>query len=340
MDLSPLFAYLGNLLSGLFLATGSQLSLTSLISAFLVAAVFLGWRRRARKRPVRLKTIARALFPRRLARHASTRADLGFLLSYMFVYGSVLGWAVLSYQLLTNGVIAGLTNIFGPVAPSGLPVFISRSIVTLVLFLAYELGYWLNHYLSHRIPVLWEFHKVHHTATVLTPLTNFRVHPVYMWIFGNILALATGTANGVANYLLGETAYQYALTDTNIILVFFIHLYVHLQHTQVWIPFRGVAGRVFMSPAHHQVHHSADPRHFDKNLGSCLALWDWMFGTLYVPEKNPGKMRFGAEPDNAAVHTIGEALVGPFVRAAAHLKPVLQRPTPPSALPARDRTAA
>ena len=47
-----------------------------------------------------------------------------------------------------------------------------------ILFLAYELGYWLNHYLSHRIAFLWEFHKVHHSATVLTPLTNFRVHPI------------------------------------------------------------------------------------------------------------------------------------------------------------------
>jgi hypothetical protein len=38
-------------------------------------------------------------------------------------------------------------------------------------------------------------------------------------------------------------------------------------------------------PAHHHVHHSANPKHFNKNFGSCLALWDWMFGTLYVPEK-------------------------------------------------------
>ena len=55
--------------------------------------------------------------------------------------------------------------------------------MTVTLFLAYELGYWLNHYVPHRVPFLWEFHKVHHSATVLTPLTNFRVHPVYMCIF-------------------------------------------------------------------------------------------------------------------------------------------------------------
>ncbi len=104
--------------------------------------------------------------------------------------------------------------------------------MTVMLFLAYELGYWLNHYLSHRVPFLWEFHKVHHSATVLTPLTNFRVHPVYMCIFLNILAVFTGLASGVAEYAFGQTTHQYGLSENNIILVFFIYLYVHLQHTR------------------------------------------------------------------------------------------------------------
>ena len=114
-----------------------------------------------------------------------------------------------------------------------------------MLFLAYELGYWFNHWLSHKVPLLWEFHKVHHTAEVLTPLTNFRVHPVYTWIFANILALSAAIANGLGNYMFGDTAYQYALSDTNIILVLFIHTYVHLQHSHMWISFRG-AGRAHL----------------------------------------------------------------------------------------------
>ena len=66
----------------------------------------------------------------------------------------------------------------------------------------------------------------------------------------------------------------------------FIHAYVHLQHSHMWISFRGLLGRVFISPAHHQVHHSDNPKHFNTNYGSCLALWDWMFGTLYVPRRS------------------------------------------------------
>ena len=98
----------------------------------------------------------------------------------MFVYGVMFGWAVLSYQFITNGIISGLVTLFGPVSPSTLPAYVTRSVITVMFFFAYELGYWFNHHwLSHKVPLLWEFHKVHHNAEVLTPLTNFRLHPVY-----------------------------------------------------------------------------------------------------------------------------------------------------------------
>ena len=182
-------------------------------------ALFFVWQRVKRGRRVRARTILRALFPERILRSRSNEADIGYLFFNVFVFGVMFGWAVLSYQFISNGIIAGLVALFGPVSPSTLPVYVTRSVVTVMLFLAYELGYWFNHWLSHKVPLLWEFHKVHHNAEVLTPLTNFRVHPVYTWIFTNILAFSTAVANGFGNYMFGETAYQYALSDTNIILV-------------------------------------------------------------------------------------------------------------------------
>ena len=246
------------------------------------------------------------------------------------------GWAVLSYQFISNG-IAGLVAAFGPVSPSTLPTYVTRSVITVMLFLAYELGYWFNHWLSHKVPLLWEFHKVHHNAEVLTPLTNFRVHPVCTWVFTNILAFSAAVANGFGNYMFGETAYQYALSDTNIILVLFIHAYVHLQHSHMWIAFRGVLGRIFVSPAHHQVHHSANPKHFNKNFGSCLALWDWMFGTLYVPQKEREPSP-SALPASRMRNTLKGELVDPFVNAAGHIWP--KRPADIPALPVAERKQA
>ncbi len=179
-----------------------------------------------------------------------------------------------------------LTAALGTVTPTALPEFGARAVITLALFLAYELGYWIHHYLCHRVPLLWEFHKVHHTANVLTPLTVFRVHPVDTWLFVNILAVVIGVTSGIVNYVLGVTAYQYALSSTNVILVVFIHTYIHLQHSHLWIAFRGLAGRVFVSPAHHQVHHSNNPIHFNRNLGSCLAIWRLAVGTVHLPAKD------------------------------------------------------
>jgi sterol desaturase/sphingolipid hydroxylase (fatty acid hydroxylase superfamily) len=165
------------------------------------------------------------------------------------------------------------------------------------------------------VPVLWELHKVHHSAEVLTPLTTFRMHPLDTFVFGNILAVTAAVANGVVAYLFGDTTYQYALSGTNIILVVFVHLYVHLQHTHVWIAFRGILGRVFLSPAHHQIHHSTNPIHFNKNLGSCLAIWDWLFGTLHVPAKEREKLAFGIQPAYPDANTITGEFLSPFGRA-------------------------
>ena len=275
-----LFAQSGRLLFSL----GSHFSLTSLFAALVIATAFYAAQRIRRGRRLRARTLLRALFPKRIIHHPSSQADFGYLFFNVFVYGIVFGWAVLSYQTVSNGIVGTHTMLFG--APAAVaPVWSSRAVITLMLFLAYELGYWFNHWLSHKVPLLWEFHKVHHSAEVLTPLTNFRVHPIYAFVFANIIAFAAAVASGLGHYAFGDTTYQYAFADTNIILVVFIHAYVHLQHSHVWIAFTGWLGRVLVSPAHHQVHHSADPKHFNKNFGSCLALWDWMFGTLYVPSK-------------------------------------------------------
>lgn len=304
----------------LFFGPGTQLSVSSLAVALIVSVSVICWQRRRRGRRVRLRTVARALFPRRILRNRSNEADIGYLFFHVFVFGLVFGWAILSYQFITNAIITGLVGVFGPVTPPAWPEYASRAAITVMLFLAYELGYWFNHWLSHKVPFLWEFHKVHHSAAVLTPLTNFRVHPVYTLVFANILAVSAATANGFGHYLFGDGTYQYALNDTNILLVLFIHAYVHLQHSHMWISFGGVLGRIFISPAHHQVHHSADPKHFNKNFGSCLAVWDWLFGTLYVPQKEREPLRFGFD-DRPDAHTVKGELVAPFIAAAQHLKP-------------------
>jgi len=302
-------------------------SLASLLCALCIATLFLGLKR-ARKRPLRARVLLRALFPRRLRASTSSRADIAYFVFSMFVVGLLFGWAVLSFQVVNGATHQLLTATFGTIRPGAVSGFAAGAVMTLVLFVAYEFGYWIDHYLSHNVPFLWEFHKVHHTAEVLTPLTNFRVHPVDTIKFNNILALVMGIAGGVASYLMGQGAQPITIADSNVIVLAFFFLIGHLQHTHFWIAFTGVWGRIILSPAHHQIHHSTDPAHFNRNLGSFLAIWDWLFGTLYVPTKTRANLHFGVEPKADYPHRLSDGLISPLRRALARLRPTLPQRSP------------
>ncbi len=295
-------------------------SLASLLSALCVAMLVLGLRRGGRRHPLRLRVLLRAVFPRRLRRGRSTRADVAFFVFSVFVVGLLFGWAAVSYQFVNGVTHQLLAASFGATQPTRLSELQAAGVMTLVLFVAYELGYWIDHWLSHNIPFLWEFHKVHHTAEVLSPLTNFRVHPVDTIVFNNVLALVMGGAGGVTSYLLGRDVQPITVADSNIIVLAFFFFIGHLQHTHFWIAFTGVWGRIILSPAHHQIHHSTDPAHFNRNLGSFLAVFDWMFGTLHVPSKRRQKLDFGVAPKSQDQHTVTGGLVVPLYLSLAQVR--------------------
>jgi sterol desaturase/sphingolipid hydroxylase (fatty acid hydroxylase superfamily) len=112
----------------------------------------------------------------------------------------------------------------------------------------------------------------------------------------------------------------------NAILLAGIYLTTTLQHSHVWLPVTGKAGRVVMSPAHHQLHHSDDPAHHNCNFGSMLSLFDWLAGTLVVPHKRRQKLVFGAGTYPVDPHSVSGALVQPFIEAARSLMPRRPRP--------------
>lgn len=252
------------------------------------------------------------LFSRSVWLNPSTRADLGFFLLNVWVAGLLLAGALFSASWIAGAVGDGLRGALGRSPLEGVPVAASVLVGTVAAYLAYELGYWIDHYLSHKVPALWAFHKVHHAAEVMTPLTVFRVHPVESLKFHNILALSVGVTGGLTGYLFGPGAHEMLLFGQNAILIVFVFSVVHLQHSHAWMTFSGGLGQLVMSPAHHQIHHSADPRHFGKNLGSCLTLWDRAFGTHYAPgECPPVGLSFGAE--GHAPHTVTGGLITPFI---------------------------
>ena len=276
-----------------FLAPSSICSVWSLGAALLLALGWLALRRKLRGRPLRLRVLARALLSRRVLAHRSTHADLVYCVASLTTFGAILGSAVVSSSWIGEGVASFLTAHFGERTPHAPAVGLDAA-RTLALFLAYDLGFFVDHTLKHRIPALWELHKTHHSAEVLTPLVNFRVHPLDSLILANNLALFIGVIGGAATWALGRQAESFLLFDDNALMVLYIFLTAQLQHTEIWIPFTGVLGRLFMSPAHHQLHHSADAAHFNCNMGASLALWDWLSGSLRLPPAQRPRLSYGA----------------------------------------------
>jgi len=262
-----------------------------------------------------MKTLARAVFWRRVLLYRSTFADLAYCVVGLATFGAILGWAVVSTSTISDVVAAFLTNRLGPAPQWRAPDFALNAARTLALFLAYDLGFFFDHWLKHRVPALWELHKAHHSAEVLTPLVNFRVHPLDSLILANNLALFIGVIGGAAQYALGRKAVSFTLFDQNVLMLLYIYLTAQLQHSEIWIPFTGVWGRVFMSPAHHQLHHSADPAHFNCNMGASLAIWDWLIGTLRMPPVEPPGLAFGVSGHTHDPHGVMGLIVDPAVNA-------------------------
>ena len=301
------------------LAPSSICSVYSLGFATLIAFAWLAWRRTRRGRPVELRMLARAIFSRRVLMHRSTFADLVYCVIGLATLGGIIGWAVVSTSWIGDRVAALLTSLLGPPPQPRAPDFALDAARTLLIFLAYELGFFVDHWLKHRVPALWELHKAHHSAEVLTPLVNFRVHPLDSLILANNLALIIGVVGGAGQYALGRNAVSFTLFDQNVLMLLYIYLTAQLQHSEIWIPFTGLWGRVFMSPAHHQLHHSADPAHFNCNLGASLAIWDWLMGSLRMPSVEPPRLSFGVSGHKHDPHGVMGLVVDPAVGAVRAL---------------------
>jgi sterol desaturase/sphingolipid hydroxylase (fatty acid hydroxylase superfamily) len=326
--LSPLQPAVATLLS-----PSSICSLYSLGAMLMIAFGWLAYRRKRRARRVVLKTLARAILARRVLLHRSTFADLAYCVIGLATLGAIIGSAVVSTSWISDGVAAFLTSRLGPPPEPHAPDLVLNAARTLALFLAYDLGFFVDHALKHRIPALWELHKAHHSAEVLTPLVNFRVHPLDSLILANNLSLFIGVIGGAAQYALGRQAVSLTLFDQNVLMLLYIYLTAQLQHTQIWIPFTGIWGRLFMSPAHHQLHHSADPAHFNCNMGASLAIWDWLSGSLHMPPVDPPRLAYGASGHTHDPHGVMGLVVDPALKALASLCRALPRMrAPPQAV--------
>ena len=150
------------------------------------------------------------------------------------------------------------------------------------------------HYLQHKIPLLWEFHKVHHSSEVLHPLSNYREHPVDNFLYAVVTGGAAGMALSSFEFLFGAQplALLVPILGIGVFAFAFNFLGYNLRHSHVWLRWPGFLAYLFGCPAHHQIHHSCKPQHINKNMAFMFPIWDILFGTYYLPDEKE-EMTFG-----------------------------------------------
>jgi sterol desaturase/sphingolipid hydroxylase (fatty acid hydroxylase superfamily) len=257
-----------------------------------------------------LGAFRRRYLSRRLWAHPSAQADYAYYIVNSILHPVLVAPLVISGAAVAASVEGGLVAAFGPMSAPLLGLGAARVLYTVLFFLAYDYARFLAHGLLHDVPLLWQFHKLHHSAEVLTPLTNYRAHPVELFIMAAVPNLATGLASGALWYLAADTVGFYTLLGAHVFMLPF-NAVANLRHFPVWISFGPALNRWLVSPAHHHIHHSADARHFGRNRGFALALWDRLAGTLYVPGAEE-ELRLGlADGTDGAWHGVGRMYVWP-----------------------------
>jgi sterol desaturase/sphingolipid hydroxylase (fatty acid hydroxylase superfamily) len=268
-----------------WLDPGSRLYYLNLLSALIITVLFLSLVRlkNSEKKSdsfLSLKTI-KAHF-KNYWFHPSAQVDyqiyaLNALLK-VFLFAPVLGLSL----YISMYTIKGLYLISPDFEPRQGSVFLFF-LATIFAFIWDDFLRFYHHYLMHKVNWMWQLHKTHHSAEVLTPITLFRTHPLES-LQGTVRnSLSFGVSGGLFMFLFSGQVELTTLFGVNIFGFLFNSLSGNLRHSQIPISF-GWFENVLISPKQHQIHHSNQVIHFNKNFGVALSCWDKMFGSFLRSE--------------------------------------------------------
>ena len=210
-----------------------------------------------------------------------------------------------------------LVSGFGP----GVKIANAIWAIVLIQFLGNYIGagvaQYLGHLSFHKVPVLWALHRAHHSAESANVFAFLRTHPLEHVLNALARVVFAGIGTGVAIYLTGGKL----LPATAAVIAWYQIIYViigfrSVDHTHIPVRYGKPLDILLGSPIMHQVHHSAETIHRDVNLAGAGYIFDWMFGTLYIPK--PGETwRWGLNEDELGEknphQTVRDFFVEPLV---------------------------
>jgi len=285
-----------------------------LLSTLLIALLAwrFGWAGGRELAAARWSTFRRRYLGSALWWHPSSRADYRFYFVNGILFPLLLGPLLFSDRAVSGALHEWLRPWLGAPPGGAAPGTVVVMAYTVLIFVAYDFGRFVAHSLLHDVQVLWEFHKVHHSAEVLTPLTSFRVHPVDLALMALVPALTVGLVMWVFQRLVSPGIGFHTFLGLHV-LIWIFSLAGNLRHWQVWVSYGATLNRWLISPAHHQLHHSAEPQHRGCNRGFELAIWDRLYGTLCIPRNAPETFRMGlGDATDGSWDSVWRMYVRPF----------------------------
>lgn len=224
------------------------------------------------------------LFPKSIWLHKSSRVDYAYFAINALVMLIVFTPLIMKVYPATVEVGLSATAALG--IPSFNAPFAGAAVFYFLAFiLITDFMIFFSHWLMHKVPFLWQFHKVHHAAEVLNPMTLYRQHPVDLVLTGVLVGFGTAIVHVLFTHVFSQPFSLLTFGGLNAItLAFYLGGY-NLRHSHIRLSFGHVLDRFLISPEQHQLHHSCVEAHFDKNMGLIFAVWDQLFRTHYLPEK-------------------------------------------------------
>ncbi|NKB26904.1 MAG: sterol desaturase family protein [Rhodobacteraceae bacterium] len=187
----------------------------------------------------------------------------------------------------------GLFNILG------WPGWVEFVLAVLLL----DLAIWAQHLVTHKVPVLWRLHRVHHADRDMDVTTAIRFHPVEIAL-SMALKITLVYALGPAAWAV--VVFEVLLNGTAI----FTHANLALPK-----PIDRVLRTVLVTPDMHRVHHSDKRVEHDSNYGFALSLWDRLFRTYRAqPMDGHDAMTIGLRWQDDQPARLGWSLWLPFRR--------------------------
>ncbi len=292
-----------------FTGLESRIAVVYLLLTVLIVAVL--WNMRGRP-----TGFLAYLLPKEVYLHKSNLVDIKIFLFNALLSASGLFAAVTMTPLMTAAVLNGLLTATGSsVAPVDL-TFAKLAFATVIIILTLDFCKYWAHRLHHETSILWPFHALHHSAEIMTPLTAHRNHPVFLILRALLYTVVVGIVQALMLFLLMGKIEILTIGTVNAGYFLFNALGSNLRHSHVWLSYGPVLEHVFISPAQHHIHHSAERKHYNKNYGEVFAIWDLMFGTLYVPQSYE-KITYGLSDEDGTLieqpyPNLRTALLHPF----------------------------